>query len=378
MQVSKTKFTLSGRKAAKLQQTGLRVPVENADHVRAIAQKFGVGMDSAALYNAVQAANAAAAMDSNYNAPLTTPSVTTPIQFLQNWLPGTVNVVTRARKIDTLVGISTVGAWEDEEIVQRFAERTGSARPYLDDTNVQFSNWNMNFERRTIVRFEEGMQVTRLAEMRASRMDYSDADAKRTGAALALEVQRNYVGFYGYNNGLGRTYGLLNEPSLPAYVNLPNGAAGSSQWAQKTTLEIIADILAAAQSLRTQSGDLIDVRNTPTTFATGTSVIDYLARPTELGYSVMEWAARYFPQMRFESAPEFDAANGGANVFYLYAEDFGDESTDDGRVIIQMVPAKFMTVGVQQQVKGYVEDYANATAGVMVKRPWAIRRYSGC
>lgn len=377
MTVSKTRFTLSPRQAAKLQDGFKGIPVESMADVAAIQEKFGVGMDSAALYNAVQAANAAYAMDTNYTGPLSTPSVTTPIQFLQQWLPGTVNVVTRARKIDALIGISTVGAWEDEEIVQRFAERTGAARPYLDDTNVPFAGWNMNFERRSVVRFEDGMQVTRLAEMRASRMDYSDADAKRTGAALALDIQRNYVGFYGYNSGLGRTYGFLNDPSLPAYVNVAAGASLSTLWAQKTTLEIIADILSAAQSLRTQSGDLIDVRNTPTTFATGTSVIDYLARPTELGYSVMEWAARYFPNMRFESAPEMDAANGGANVFYLYAEDFGDESTDDGRVFIQMVPAKFMTVGVQQQVKGYVEDYANATAGVMCKRPWACVRRSG-
>lgn len=374
----KSRFTLSPRQAAKLQDHGFRnVPVESMADVKAIQEKFGIGMDSAALYDMMQSVQKGVAMDSNYVAPLSTPSITTPIQFLQTWMPGFVNVVTRARKIDTLIGISTIGSFEDEEIVQGFAERTGSARPYLDDTNVPFSSWNTNFERRSVVRFEEGMQVTKLVEMRAGRMNYSDAEAKRSAAALALEIQRNYVGFYGYNNGANRTYGFLNDPSLPAYVNVPNGAAGTSTWATKTMREIVADILAAAQTLRTQSGDLIDVKRTPITLATGTSVVDWLSQTSDFGYTPQKWLAENYPNIRIESAPELDAANGGANVFYLYAEDFGDESTDDGRVFVQMVPTKFMTVGVQQMAKGYLEDYANASAGVMVKRPWAIVRRSG-
>ena len=84
------------------------------------------------------------------------------------------------------------------------------------------------------------------------------------------------------------------------------------------------------------------------------------------------------PNVRIESAPELNAANGGANVFYLHAEEFQGTSTDDGRVFTQIVPAKFITIGAMQVTKGYEEDFGNATAGVMVKRPWAIVRRSGC
>ena len=49
---------------------------------------------------------------------VTTGSVGTPVQFLQNWLPGLVFVITAARKIDDLVGILNTGSWEDEQIVQ--------------------------------------------------------------------------------------------------------------------------------------------------------------------------------------------------------------------------------------------------------------------
>jgi hypothetical protein len=30
-----------------------------------------------------------------------------------------------------------------------------------------------------------------------------------------------------------------------------------------------------------------------------------------------------------------------------------------------------------QLTKGYEEDYSNATAGIMCKRPWAVTRWSG-
>lgn len=348
-------------------------------------QKLGIAMDSQSLsemYNAYrkyasQNGNAFA-MDSDFVAPLSTPSLMTPIQFLQTWAPGFVNVVTRAMRADEAIGVSTIGKWEDEQIIQGYAEKTGRAKPYQDETNVPFSSYNTNFERRNIVRFEEGMKIGRLEEARAAAMNYNSADAKRQAAAQALEIERNFVAFFGYNSGANLTYGILNDPSLPAYTTVANGAGGSPLWSSKTTLEIIQDIVTASQTLRTQSGDLIDPSSTPITLLVATAVREYMKVVTTLGYSVENWLQTNYPNMRVMSAPELNAANGGANVFYMYAEDFGDGSTDDGRVWMQMVPARFITIGVQQLTKGYEEDYGNATAGVMLKRPWAVVRRSGC
>jgi hypothetical protein len=36
-----------------------------------------------------------------------------------------------------------------------------------------------------------------------------------------------------------------------------------------------------------------------------------------------------------------------------------------------------MALGVEKKSKAYVEDYTNATAGAMCKRPYAVVRYSG-
>jgi hypothetical protein len=373
-----THFHVAARKVKPL----AGYPVNSMGDVAALA-KLGITMRPGvmdAMYKAHQGGMSmlSGAMDSNLVAPQSTPSIGTPIQFLQSWLPGFVQTVTQARQIDTLVGVSTVGRWEDEEIVQGFSERAGNALPYQDNTNVPLTGWNTNFERRSIVRFEQGFMVGRLEEARAAAMNYNSAENKRMQATLSLDVQRNYIGFYGYNSGAGRTYGYLNDPSLPAYVNLPNGASGFSTWATKTTLEIIADILTSLQALRTQSGNLIDPKKTPITMGVAMSAVDYLSTVTTLGFSVQNWLNTNYPNVRIESAPELNAANGGANVFYLHADEFGEYSSDDGRVFIQMVPAKFITLGAQQLTKGYEEDFGNATAGIMCKRPWSVIRRSGC
>lgn len=320
-------------------------------------------------------------MDNAVQNLLSTASIATPVQFLQAWLPGFVAVITAARKIDLLVGKMTIGAWEDEQVVQSYLEVTGTSVPYGDYTNVPAASWNLNFVPRTVVRFEEGLKVGMLEEARAARVRISSAESKRQGAAQSLEIQRNGIGFYGYNSGANQTYGFLNEPNLPNYVTVADDGGtdnNSTLWADKTFLEIVADIRTSIVNLRTTSKDTIDPETTPITLTLPTDCVDYLSVTSEFGNSVRDWLTTTYPKIRVVSAPELNQANAGANVFYLYAEQVSDGlSTDDQRTWIQMVPSQFIVVGVAKDAKGYVEDYSNATAGLMLKRPYAVVRYTG-
>lgn len=308
---------------------------------------------------------------------VTTAGIATPLQFLQTWLPGFVRVMTQARKADELMGLSVVGQWADEEIVQGMIEALGASVPYSDGGNVPLSNWNTQFERRTVLRFEQGISVGVLEEERASRIKVNTAAEKRGAAGVALEIQRNRIGFYGYNGGNNRTYGFLNDPSLPAYVAAANGGTGSPTWESKTFLEICADIRGMVQRMRSASGDNIDPEKGSFTLGLATDVIEYLGVVSEFGVSVRQWMKETYPGITPVSAPELNGANGGANVAYLYPEKVEDGASDDSRVWVQMVPSKFQTIGVAKEAKAYVEDYSNATAGVMVKRPYAVQRLTG-
>lgn len=324
----------------------------------------------------VAAAVGAYAMDS-IQQPTLPGSIPNLNQFLQNWLPGIVAIITAARKIDELTGITTAGAWEDEQVIQRVLELTGTPSPYGDKTNIPLSSWNLNYVYRNVVRFEEGMEVGVLEAARTTRSGVNSAEEKRKSAALQLEIARNAIGFYGYNTGTNLTYGFLNDPNLPAYVTVAT-VGGNTTWASKTFLQIQGDIVTAVSALRTKSQDTIDPETTGLILGLPTNCVDFLSKTNEFGVSVREWMKLAYPRIRVVSAPQLNGANGGANVFYLYAESVSDDaSTDDGRVFLQIVPAKFMLLGVKQEAKGYLEDYSNATAGVMCKRPYAIVRYTG-
>lgn len=309
---------------------------------------------------------------------VTTASISNPVQFLQSWLPGFVRVMTAARKIDEIVGVTTAGKWDDEEVIQGVLEPLGGAIEYGDYTNVPLSSWNVNFERRTVVRWEQGIKVGLLEDARSARVRINNAAEKRAAASLALDISRNKVGFYGYNGGNNRTYGFLNDPSLPAYVTAAaTGTGNATTWASKSFLAITADLRGRFAALRAAGKDQVDPEKTPTTLAIATSCVDFLGVTSDYGKSVRSWLTETYPKCRVVSAPELDAANGGANVLYLFADKVDDGGSDGGMTFAQIVPAKFQALGTEKQAKGYVEDFSNATAGLFVKRPFAVQRLTG-
>lgn len=366
---------ISGRAyATALQEQRSAITMGAADVEQYAALKnIGIGFSDAFLSQA----NVAYGMD-DVQGGVTAGSTGSPIQFLQAWLPGFVHVATAPRQIDILTGISTVGEWHDEEVVQPILEMTGKAVPYGDTTPVPLVGYNLNYERRTIQRFEAGFAVGSLESARGAAARLDAANTKRASAMLALNIIRNDVGFYGYNDGNSRTYGFLNDPSLPAYKTVAQGKSGSTKWNQKTFEEITGDLTTAFTQLVAQSKGLIDAINTPTTLALPAGHEVILNTVNAFGMSVKKWLKDNYPNCRTETAPQLTGANGGVDSFYLYAEEIvGDTSDDDRRVWIQAVPAQFMALGVDPQGKRTVEDNTNATAGVMCKRPYAVYRASG-
>ena len=377
--------TVSHSRLAPHQVRALNISAADLTSIDAVRtlEKIGIGFSPEYLRkassSAMDTAWAPQAFGSNVAAPvnITNASIVAPIQFLQNWLPGFIKVLTAARKIDEFIGIETIGNWRDEWVVQGIVEPMGNIDVYNDSTNIPLSDWNVNWSQRTVVRFESGILVGRLEQARSAAAQINSDAEKRAASMLRLEIWRNLVGFYGFNAGNNNTYGLLNDPQLLAYTTVATGAAGYT-WAVKTYLEISQDIITAMNTLQTQSQDNIDPFAQDTTLAIPMNVAQQLSKMNELGtQSVRQWLAATYPKCRIVSCPQFDSANGGSNVFYLWANSVEDGGTDDKRTMAQVVPAKFMALGVEQRAKAYLEDFTNATAGVFVKRPYAITRWSG-
>lgn len=306
-------------------------------------------------------------------------------QFLQTWLNGQIRVAVTPRKADLLMGVTTAGSWEDEELIQEILELVGVAQPYSDFANIPLSSWNLTYEKRGIVRFEEGLQVGELEGLRSGKIGIDSASTKREAAQLALEIARNRVAFYGYSTSTTRpVYGFLNDPNLPAYVTVKdNGASSgaSTKWVDKTREQQVADILTGLAALRKQSKEVIDPKSTPITLAVASDAVDYLSTPNGTGSAngetTLDWLQKNYPNVTIESVYELNGANGGANVFYLYANSVADTGTDGGGVIEQIVQTKLRPLGVDTSIKVVTEDFTNATSGALVKRPFAVYRASG-
>ncbi len=335
---------------------------------------LGIGMDSSLGDEAKKYFNPPKDSFGMDSAPLQTlPSISNAAQFFQYWAPEAVETVTQARTIDNLVGRTVAGSFEDEEIITTILERTGTARPYTDTANIPLASWNQNFEARTIVRYEAGLEIGYLEQMRASRMRIDDHKQKADACAEALDIARNELGFYGYANGTNRTFGFLNDPSLPAYNSVAAGAGGGSAWSEKTFDEISSDIITAVQNLVTQMRGHFNPQRDAFVIALSLASSQYLNVRNSLGtQSVMQWLNETYPAARIEAAPELDGANGGSNVFYLYAEKIKGKD-----VFKQYVVDVLRLIGMEKKTKVFVEDYANALAGVIVQYPIGVVRYSG-
>ena len=304
---------------------------------------------------------------------ITTPSTPNAIQFLQHWLAPMVQVITWARTIDLLIGRDIAGSWQQEEIIQPVLERTGQSRPYSDASDTNLNNWNLNFEARTIVRQEADVMAGVLESLRSAEMRVDNIGVKRTGAAESLEITRNAIGYQGYNDGYGRTYGILNDPNLLDYITVAMGAANDTTWASKTFLEIIADFQSMFKQLRVQSGTNINPNRDKIRIGIASSAFDILTTPNAIGtMSIRQWIEANYTGVELIPIPEFNSANGGENVLYAIADKVAGQPT-----VAQNVQDMMRLIGVERKAKSFVEVYSNATAGVMVKQPTGIVRLSG-
>lgn len=294
----------------------------------------------------------------------TTATIAAGVQFLQHFLPKTIHVVTEARVIDKLIGRTIAGEWHDEEIVQPVVEHTGSVTEYSDNADFRLAGFNPTFKKRTIVRFEGGVQTGKLEEARiaAMKLRTSAYDAKRAALALAFAINTNEIGFFGWNNGDNSTYGLLNDADCGGYTSITLGT---------TFATVTAAIRTMVSALRVKSGDNFDPATDGFTMGVASTLVDNLDTTSDYGVSVRDWVKKTYPKCRIVSVPQFVDCNGSADGIFLILDSIAGESCVD-----QYIPATMRLLGTEKRAKGIREDYTNATAGILVAHGEGVVKYS--
>ena len=299
-------------------------------------------------------------------APQTTPSVATPVQFAQFWLTNPIKILTRARSLDKVVGRTIVGTWETEQIVATIMERVGQPALYGDFTKAPLANWNVNFETRDNVRFEMGVQVGKLEEARASQMRLNSYALKREAMAEAFDIILNKVGWFGYNGGGKKVYGLLNDTN-----NTATDSSTVKTWVGQSFDTIVTEILAVVKDRVEALAGNYDPEVDSATLVLPVTQYTYLATVNSLGVSVRDWLTKSFPKIRIVACAELSEASTTNKPMALF---FVDKLVGDG-VVQQMVTSTMRLVGAQPMAKGNYEVYSCSTAGTLLRYPLAFKRY---
>lgn len=335
--------------------------------------KLGITMDESVVKTVLDAAPNL----------LTSASNVTPVQFAQYWLTNIIKFLTRGRSLDKVVGRTIVGTWEIEQIVATLLERVGQPGLYGDFTKAPLANWNVNFDVRDNVRFEMGINVGKLEELRASQMRLSAYAMKKESMAEAFEILLNDVGWFGYNNAGGGThvspavhsgtvkkvYGLLNDPGVTA-----DSLLGS--WIQRSGTDVAMDTIVT--DIQTMVTDLVaklqgnwDPETDTATLALPNTQFVQLGKINTYGISARDWLAKTYPRIRIVSCAELVGAISGKDAALFFADRVKDDN-----VVQQMLTSALRLVGIQPMVKGFYEVYSCSTAGALVRYPLGYSVYT--
>lgn len=309
-------------------------------------------------------------MDSALTGPAVSPGYINP-DFLRTRVSGVIRQLTTPKLIDEILGMTTVGRWEDESIEWDIEEYFAKAELYGDHSNTPLATYNNDEERRGVIRFEQGFEVGLLEERRQTAGARDPYAAKRRAATESLDQARQDVGMFGYANPANPVYGLLNEPGLGAYIEL-------GPFAGATFAQITAYYQELFNQLELQSNGRIREDSSLTIVEPlGYRQYRTTANPVAQGETVQEWIDKNYPRTRTIYTPEFVGANGGESVIYVFADTVDIEDDADSSTAEQIVPARYQLIGTQEMLKRTVESASMATAGVVITRPWAWVRGTG-
>lgn len=354
---------ISGRALKK--SGGLKITADAQIHTDSLHQ-IGIGLTPVGF----GAVKGMLSMDSALIGPAVAPGFINP-DMLRTVVPGIIRQLTTPKKIDEILGITTVGRWEDEYIQWLSAEHFAKAEIYGDHSNTPLATYNNGLEERGVVRFEQGFEVGLLERARQNAGGFDAEAEKRRASIESLDNVRNDIGMSGFANPNAPVYGLLNEPGLGAYLEL-------GPFAGATFAEITAYYQELFSALETQSGGRI-TEETQLTIVEPLGYRQYrtVANPVAQGETVQQWLTANYPNTRTIYTPEFVGANGDENVIYVFADNVDVDDEASGSTAEQIVPTKYQLIGTEQKLKRMVESATNATAGVVITRPWAWVRGTG-
>lgn len=332
----------------------------NADLLRYARAKQIIGVDNAA--------------------PLVTaPNINVIAGALQYIRPKAIETLTAPRVSDKIARAEKFGKWGDRVVVIKQKEYTGktSADDGMTSDGLQVKT-NYNYVSRGVYYYTTGWLSTDLQEATTDGIQENYRADQAEAAMRTLAIDRNKFFFQGVSTAdqAAPIYGLLNEPSLGAYITVAaNGEGNSTYWSTKTPQAIYNDVVAAINQLYVQSNGIVEdeLANGKIKIAIAAGSLGQLDRTNEFGVTARKLLKETFgDKVVFEAVPQLNSADSDSDCMYVIFDMEGEQSTLlNGYVeMARAYPLFTKDSVVSQKISG-------ATAGAIVQYPWAIVRVNG-
>lgn len=286
-----------------------------------------------------------------------------PVEFTSYIDPMVIPILTATRGAREIFGEAKKGDWTTSYARFQTSEITGEVEAYTDYGQGGASDVNPTFPVRTQYIYQTNIRYGDREVDVASRARLQLAADKQRAAATVIDIASNKFALYGVA-GL-ETYGLLNDPNLPADVTpLPN-ADKKTQWADKSTKEIYEDVLYLFGKMAERGAGHIDA-NTELVLATSPATQVQLGKATDFNISARQMLETYFPKIRFVALPELATATSGNSILLV-------APTIEGLPTAQIgFSEKFRAMRLIPESSSFHQKFVGSSYGTIIYRPFAI------
>jgi hypothetical protein len=304
------------------------------EHIPHIRDAYGIVFDGAGAVRDVVAerrwAAASFAMDAAPTYALQAQMVTTVNAgipaYLTNYMdPELVRVLTTPLKAEEILPAKKYGDWTTLTAQFPIIESNGDVSSYGDFNNNGQVGVNVDFVPRQSYHFQT---FTRWGDQQLDRMGLAKIDfaaEQNVASAKVINIALNKGWMYGYT-GLDN-YGILNDPSLSAYLTPATKAATGTTWAAATGKEVYADVQALFVQLQKQLGGNLDM-GAPMKLVCSPAIQPNLLKPMDNVYgtsSVEDFLKKAMPKLQVVAAMEYDTTSG--QVVQLIADEVQGQKT---------------------------------------------------
>jgi hypothetical protein len=297
--------------------------------------------------------------------------------YLANYIdPNFVKVLVTPNKAAQILGEAKKGDWTTLTATFPVIENTGEVSSYGDYSQNGSVGANATFPQRQSYHYQTITQWgERQLEMSSlAKIDYSSR--LNIASAIVLDKFQNNTYFYGVA-GL-QNYGLLNDPSLSAALT-PGPKAfnsnASGPWITNgavtaTANEVYTDVQTLFNEVVLQSGGLVEM-DAKMVLAMAPSSEVALTTTNQYNVNVFDLLKKNFPNMRVETAVQYQNASGG-NLVQLIVEE-----VDGQQVGFCAFTEKMRAHAIVRKSSSFEQKKSQGSWGAVILAPFLIGQMLG-